>query len=378
MLSCNDFFTLCNKYGFNFFSGVPDSTFKSWMSFLEKNNSHLINITTVNECEAVAICTGYHLSTGDIGVLYMQNSGLGKTVNPLTSLCDPKVYSIPLLLMIGWRGDPSKKDAYQHHKMGPMTLSLLDILEIPYEIISEDIDELEKHLKKAKEYMARNSKPFALIVRKNVFEKLEEENDDENAKNNTLSREEALKTIMKCLNGDEIIVSTTGKISRELFEYRSRMKTGYEHDFYNIGAMGCAQSIAFGIALSKKNKKVFVFDGDGSVLMQMGALATVGHHSPKNFYHIIFDNQAHDSTGGQPTCSETVCFDKVASACNYKSVQVVNDKDSLEEAVKKMNENNAPSMLIVKVRKGARADLGRPSMPPKEHKEKFMKYLKRN
>ena len=231
MLRCKDFFRLCNKYNFNFFAGVPDSTFKSWMSFLEQSNEQLTNIVTVNECEAVGVCAGYHLSTGKIGVLYLQNSGLGKTVNPLTSLCDPAVYSIPVLLMVGWRGEPGTKDAYQHHKMGPITTQLLDLLDVPYEIISSDINQLEKTLKKAKEYIKKNSGPFALVVRKGVFEKLEDKKDT----SSKLNREEALKTIMNCLDGNEIIISTTGKISRELFEYRAD-KNDCSHDFYNIGS----------------------------------------------------------------------------------------------------------------------------------------------
>lgn len=371
MLSCNDFYKLCKKYSFNFFAGVPDSTFKSWMSFLEKNNDKLTNIPTVNECEAVAICSGYHLSTGKIGVLYMQNSGLGKTVNPITSLCDPAVYSIPILLMIGWRGEPGTKDAPQHHKMGPITLDLLETLGIAYEIITSDINDLEKTLKKAKEYMEKNKQPFALVIRKGIFEKLEEKPEKQTDRP---SREEAIQTILKTLNGDEILVSTTGKISREIFENRSDKKDCI-HDFYNIGAMGCAQSIALGIALNKKDKKIFVFDGDGSVLMQMGGLATIGHYQPENFYHIVFDNQAHDSTGGQPTCSDTVSFNEIAKACNYKSAQVVEDKKSIENTVKNMLKNKGPSMLIIKVKKGARNNLGRPTMSQKEHKKKFMEYL---
>jgi len=374
MLSCDDFFKLCKRHSFDFFAGVPDSTFKSWMSFLEESDEKLTNIPTVNECEAVAVCAGYHLSTGKIGVLYMQNSGLGKTVNPLTSLCDPTVYSIPVLLMIGWRGEPGIKDAYQHHKMGSITTQLLDLLGMPYEIISSDICKLEKTLKKAKEYMEKNDRPFALIVRKNVFEKLGEKAEN---KTDESSREDALKTIIKYLDGDEVIVSTTGKISRELFESRTN-KNDCSHDFYNIGAMGCAQSIALGIALQKKDRKVFVFDGDGSVLMQMGALVTIGHCSPENFYHVIFDNQAHDSTGGQPTCSDTVCFDEVAKACGYRYVQVVEDMNSLDCAINDLKKSKGPSMLIIKVKKGARMDLGRPTLPPKEHKKRIMKYLKGN
>ncbi|UCH72471.1 MAG: phosphonopyruvate decarboxylase [Thermoplasmatales archaeon] len=327
MIKCQDFFNLCKKYNFTFFSGVPDSTFKSWMSFLEKNDKILTNIVTVNECEAVAVCAGFHLATGNIGVVYLQNSGFGKTVNPLTSLCDPAVYSIPILLMIGWRGEPGVKDAYQHHKMGPMTIPLLKDLEIPYEIIPDDINDLDKTLKNAKDFMNEHKKPFALVIRKNVFEKLEDEIEVDSEKP---SREDAIKTIINNLDGNEIIVSTTGKTSRELFENRVE---NHSKDFYNIGAMGCAQSIALGIALNKKDKKVFVLDGDGSILMQMGALATTGHYCPNNFYHIVFDNQAHDSTGGQPTCSDTVRFKKVAEACNYKSAIVVKDLESLKNSI---------------------------------------------
>ena len=250
MIECEDFFNLCKKYNFTFFSGVPDSTFKSWMNFLEKNDDILTNIVTVNECEAVAVSTGYHLSTGEIGVVYLQNSGFGKTVNPLTSLCDPEVYSIPILLMIGWRGEPGTKDAFQHHKMGPMTIPLLEILDIPYEIIPDDINKLDEILKKAKIFMEKNNKPFALVIRRNIFEKLE----DIKKEDSKPSREEAIKTVLETLDGNEIIVSTTGKTSRELFENRIN-KDDCSHDFYNIGAMGCAQSIAFGISLNKKNKK---------------------------------------------------------------------------------------------------------------------------
>jgi phosphonopyruvate decarboxylase len=335
------------------------------MTFLDENREKITNIPTVNECEAVAVCTGYHLATGKFGVLYMQNSGFGKTVNPLTSLCDPKVYSIPMILLIGWRGQPGIKDAPQHHKMGPTTIPLLKDLEIPYEIISDDNNVLEKALNKATKLMKEEKRPFALVVKKGIFEKLE----DIKETSSIASREDAIKAVVNSLEGNEIIVSTTGKTSRELFE-NSKAKN---HDFYNIGAMGCAQSIGLGIALNKKDKKVFVLDGDGSVLMQMGALATIGANAPKNFYHIVFDNSAHDSTGGQPTVSDSVDFEKVSLACNYKYAKYVKSIELLKDEIK--NLKSGPAMLIIKVKKGARSDLSRPSLPPKEHKEKFMKYL---
>jgi len=372
MLRCESFSKICRKHGFTFFTGVPDSTFKSWISFLEREKSRFSNIVSVNECEATAICAGYNLSTGKIAVLYMQNDGFGKTINPLTSLCNPEVYNIPILLMIGWRGEPGKKDAYQHHKMGNILTSLLDLLEIPYEIIPSDMDKVDKLIKKAKEYMQINSRPFAIIIRKGIFE---ESSSEHHGSSTRMNREDALKIIMKNLNGKEIIVSTTGKLSRELFEHRVEKNERFDHDFYNIGAMGCAQSIALGIALQKKDKKVFVFDGDGSVLMQMGSIATIGHYSPTNFYHIVFDNNAHDSTGGQPTCSNTVDFTKLAESCSYNFVRTVATKENLDRTIKKIRNIEGPVMLIVKVKKGARNDLKRPDKIPIEYKLDFMKTL---
>ena len=374
MIKCQDFYQICKKNNLTFFAGVPDSTFKSWMTFLEKNQDKITNIPTVNECEAIAICTGYHLATGKTGVVYMQNSGLGKTVNPLTSLCDPEVYSIPILLMIGWRGEPGTKDAYQHHKMGPITPKLLETLGIPYTIITNNIKTLEKTLKKAIKNMEKNHRPYALIVRRNIFEKT---SDIQEKTKNKLGREQAIKIILKQLKNDEIIVSTTGKISRELYE-NHKEKNLCDHDFYNIGAMGCAQSIALGIALQKPEKKVVVFDGDGSVLMQMGALATIGHHQPSNFIHIVFDNQAHDSTGGQPTISNTVNFDKIAKACNYKITETSEDEKNLKRTLDKIIKDKGPSLLVVKVKKGSRDNLTRPSLSPIEHKKRFMKELTEN
>jgi len=371
MIKCKGFYNICKKNNLTFFSGVPDSTFKSWMSYLDENKKSLTNIPAVNECEAVAICAGYHLSTGKIGIAYMQNSGLGKTINPLTSLCDPKVYSIPILLLIGWRGEPGLKDASQHHKMGPITTKILDTLEIPYTIIDDNIKKLEKTIKKATRYMTENNSPYALVVRKNIFETLTNKKEE---KNNLMSREEAIKIILKNIDEDTLYVSTTGKISRELFENHVDDNL-CENDFYNIGAMGCAQSIALSISLQKKNKKILVFDGDGSVLMQMGALATIGSKKPSNFYHIIFDNKAHDSTGGQPTVSNYVDFTKIAEACGYKKTKKVSDQKSLKEEIKKIKKESGPYMLVVKVKKGARKNLGRPNLPPKEHKKIFMKKI---
>lgn len=372
LLNPYEFTEICKKYGFTFFSGVPDSTFKSWIKFLERENNGLTNIISVNECEAAAVCAGYHIATGNIGVLYMQNDGFAKTVNPFTSFCNPEVYSIPILLIIGWRGQPERKDAVQHRKMGEILVPLLNLLNIPFEIIPKDTEKIDDIFKKAKAYMVKNNRAFAIIIRKNIFQGLPSEN---KISDNMMYREDALRTVVDGLTGNEIIVSTTGKISRELLEYRIEKNKKTDHDFYNVGAMGCAQSIGLGIALNNKEKKVFVFDGDGSLLMQMGGITTIGHYHPKNFFHLIFDNNAHDSTGGQPTCSDTVDFAKVALSCNYKFVKTVATKKSLVKAIKEMRNVDGPAMIVVKVRRGARKNLKRPDRKLTDYKKDLMKTL---
>ena len=276
MILCKELFEAFIKNDLTFFTGIPDSTFKGWMTFLtEKHGEKLTHVIACNECEAVAVAAGYYLSTGKIAVVYMQNSGEGKVVNPITSLCDTEVYSIPVLLMIGWRGEPGKKDEPQHKKMGRIMIPLLKTLEIPYKILPENIKEAEKVITEIKETAINKNTPVAIIVKKGIIEpyiiKKVLEPDLE------MKREDAIKIILDNLEGCEAIVSTTGKTSRELFEYRIEKKQN-PFDFYTVGGMGCASSIALGIALEKPDKKVFVFDGDGAVIMQMGSLATIGNY----------------------------------------------------------------------------------------------------
>lgn len=375
MISCEKLYGAFKKQDLTFFTGVPDSTFKDWMKFLaDEHGERLTNIVAANECEAVATAAGYHLATGKIGVVYMQNSGEGKTVNPLTSLCDPEVYSIPVLLMIGWRGEPGKKDEPQHKKMGRVMLPLLDVLEIPHKVLPEEIGEAEKAIEEIKKTAEESKKPVAIIIKKKTLEEYEAKKKVKT--DYDMSGEDAIKAIVDSLDGSEAIVSTTGKTSRELFEYREELKQDHSKDFLTVGSMGCSASIADGIALSGTNKPVFVFDGDGAVIMQMGALATIGHYQAKNLYHIVFDNGAYDSTGGQPTVSPTVDLEKVALACGYRAAKTVETKADLQAAVKDMKASDGPQMLIVKVNKGARKELGRPTTTPIENKEAFIKFLR--
>jgi len=378
MISCEALFDVFRKTGITFFSGVPDSTFKDWMKFLSGHHGgKLTNIIACNECEAISLVSGYYLATQKIGVVYMQNSGEGKAVNPLTSLCDPDVYSIPLIMMIGWRGEPGKKDEPQHKKMGRIMIPLLETLEVPYEILPDEIDKAEKVIANMVNISQDRKTPVALIIKKNTFEKYDLENMDVSgsSKEDSMNREDAIQVIIDNLNGDEIIVSTTGKTSRELFEYRVKR---YEEprDFYTVGSMGCATSIANGIALSKQHKKVMIFDGDGAVLMQMGSLATVGYYNAKNLYHIIFDNNCYDSTGGQPTTASRIDFEKIAMGCGYKRAVTVKTKAELINEVNKLISIEGPHMIIVKVKKGSRKNLGRPTKTPIENKEEFMRRLR--
>lgn len=373
MIECEELNNVFKKNGLTFFSGIPDSTFKEWMECLSgENDGSLTNIIACNECEAIAIAVGYHLSTGKTAVVYMQNSGEGKTVNPLASLCDPEVYSIPVLLLIGWRGEPGTDDEPQHRKMGKITIPLLDVLGIPHHVLPEDIAEVEKVVADAKGFTEERKSPYAIIIKKGAFKEYKIKKGLNSYPE--MTREDAIKTIVDNLDGSEAIVSTTGKTSRELFEYRISMGEK-PRDFYTVGGMGCSASIANGIALAKPNKKIFIFDGDGAVLMQMGALATIGHYKAKNIYHIIFDNNSHDSTGGQPTVSATVDFGKVALACGYKRARIVEKKTDLEESIKEMKSLDGPQMVVVKIRKGSRSDLGRPTTTPLDNKTEFIKNL---
>jgi phosphonopyruvate decarboxylase len=374
MLTCDELYNIFSNNDFKYFTGVPDSTFKDWMKFLDdRDGQGLTNRIAAIERDAVAWASGYHIATGKIGVVYMQNSGLGNIVNPATSLTDPEVYNIPMLLMIGWRGEPCIKDEPQHVKMGKITLELLDILGIDYNILSDNIDDVKKIVESAKECMQKTNKPHALVIKKGLFSKY---NEKKCAKQyGEMTREEALKIIVDSLKGDEVIVSTTGKTSRELFEYREEKKQGHQNDFLMVGSMGGAAPFGAEIALQKPNKKVFVFDGDGAVIMGAGALSTIGHYAPQNFYHIIFDNECHDSTGGQPTTSCAVNFEKLALANSYRGARTVVAQKDLLKVVQEISNLKGPQMLVIPVKKGARRNLGRPITTPMQNKEAFVEFL---
>jgi len=372
MISCQDLAKVFRENDLTYFAGVPDSTFKDWMKFLVEENG-LVNRVACNECEAVALASGYHLATGKTGVVYMQNSGLGKTVNPLTSLVSNEVYAIPIVLMIGWRGEPGKTDEPQHKMIGRIMLSQLKTLEIPCEILPENIEEAKEVIKRVRQQAEKNKYASAIIIRKKTLENYVPKNVSRT--NYEMSREEAIKIVLNSLNTKAVIISTTGKTSRELFE--SRIARGETpRDFLTVGSMGCASSIATEVALQKPDKNVYCFDGDGAVLMQMGALSTIGSSKPKNFTHIVLDNKSYDSTGGQPSNSSNVDFGQVAKACGYKNVKTIEKRGDLIAELNKMKSFEGPNMFIVNVNKGARKNLGRPASTPVENKKEFMELLR--
>lgn len=373
-MRCEALWSILKKRGFTFFTGVPDSTFKDWMKFLDDlDGKELTNRIAAIERDAIGWAAGYYVATGKIGTVYMQNSGLGNTVNPITSLADPSVYNVPILLMVGWRGEPGKKDEPQHTKMGKITIPLLKVLGIKYSILPSDANDAERVIADAKEHIEKTKEVYAIIIKKGTLEEYEKKKKIE--QNYEMKREDAIKSIIDTMGGDEIIISTTGKTSRELFEYREEKKFGHQNDFLMVGSMGLAASFGAEIALQKPNKKVFIFDGDGALIMSAGVLSTIGYYAPKNLYHVVFDNESHESTGGQPTTSPTVDFAQLALANSYKGAKTVETKKELINTIRGIMKKEGPQMLIIKIRQGSRKDLGRPTTTPLKDKENFMKFL---
>lgn len=367
------FYNTLKGMGIDFYTGVPDSLLKDICAYITDHVDRKNNVIAANEGGAVGLAAGYHLATGNIPVVYMQNSGLGNTVNPLMSLTDSDVYRIPVLLVIGWRGEPGVHDEPQHVKQGKTTLPLLDAMEIRHEIMSGDEAELEKQLAGGVRYMKETGRAFALVVKKGTFGKYKLQNGTHNPY--TMEREEAIKAVAGAMDVKDIVVSTTGKISRELFEHRTATGEGHIRDFLTVGSMGHASQIALGIALNRPERNVYCFDGDGAAIMHMGGMGIVASMLPGNFYHIVFNNGAHDSVGGQPTIGFGIDLPKIAAGCGYKTVMSVATRSELDAILPTLPTLPAPLLLEIKVKKGSRDDLGRPTTTPVENKEALMSFL---
>jgi phosphonopyruvate decarboxylase len=372
MLSCEKFYNILKENGIQFYTGVPDSLLKDFCGYIATHIDSSHHVITANEGGSIALAAGYHLATGTIGLAYMQNAGQGNAVNPLISLTDPRVYSIPILLLIGWRGEPGQADEPQHMPQGSITLPLLETLDIPYEVLPDTLPEAKQSVLRALHSMQKRSAPYALVVRNTTFEPFSY---TKNTSTYALSREDAVRLVIDTLHPQDIIVATTGKLSRELFEYRKERKEGHEKDFLIVGSMGHASQLALGIAMAKPKRSVYCLDGDGSVVMHMGSLAIIGTSKAKNVRHVVFNNGVHDSVGGQPTVGFAVDMSAIARACGYVSVQYANTAQDITKHIQQMNTVKGPAFLEICVRPGARKNLSRPTITPTEMKQLFMNYL---
>ena len=373
MLSPKIFIESLAAKGIDFFAGVPDSLLKNVCAFISDTLDDRHNIIAANEGAAVGLAAGDYLATGHIPCVYMQNSGEGNAINPLASLTDKEVYGIPVLLVIGWRGEPGVHDEPQHVKQGKITLPLLDAMGIRHEILSQDETEFRSQLDGAVRHMSETGEAFAFIVRKNTFEPYTLQRHEVNEY--PLSREEAIQKVAASLSAKDVIVSTTGMISRELFEYRTAQGQGHERDFLTVGSMGHASQIALGIALEKTDRRVWCFDGDGAALMHLGSVAIIADKAPENFVHVIFNNGAHDSVGGQPTVGLKVNLAGIAKAAGYKDAVSVTTAEDLGSALKVLRTMRGPVLLEVRVHRGNRKDLGRPTTTPIQNRDALMEFM---
>ena len=360
--------------GADFFAGVPDSQLKPLCNYLM--NTYGIDpkhhIIAANEGNCTALGAGYYLATGRVPVIYMQNSGEGNIINPVASLLNKKVYAIPAIFVIGWRGEPGIHDEPQHIYQGEVTLKLLDDMEIRSFVLSKDTSEDElAHVREEYRENLAWGESVAFVVRKGALSydgKVSYRND------NIMTREEIVRHIVM-VSGEDPIVSTTGKASRELFEIRVANGQSHKYDFLTVGSMGHSSSIALGIAVNKPNQKIWCIDGDGAVLMHMGSMAVLGANKPKNMVHVVINNGAHETVGGMPTVAGNIDLVSIAKACGYPNAVRVDSFEALDEALKAAKAKNELSLIEARCAIGAREDLGRPTTTALENRQNFMSYL---
>jgi phosphonopyruvate decarboxylase len=365
------FLQACREHGVTFFTGVPDSLLKHLNSQIMADLPRDRHVVAANEGAAVGIAIGHYLRTGRPAVVYLQNSGFGNLVNPLLSLADPDVYGIPMVVIVGWRGQPGVPDEPQHVKQGRVMTPLLDALELPWSVLPADPDAADHRLKEAVATTVERRCPYLLVVEAGTFGAPTTEPPPAGPVT-AASREQALVALVEAVGTGPIVVSTTGMLSRELFEHRVRTGGSGERDFLTVGGMGHACSIALGIALREPQREVWCFDGDGALLMHLGSLAVIADHAPARFFHVVFNNGVHDSVGGQPTSIGRVDVPAAARALGYRHAARVADPADLPAAVAEMRRQGGPGLLEVPVRPGARPDLGRPTRTPAESKRAFM------
>jgi phosphonopyruvate decarboxylase len=374
MVPVRAFFEAARAAGVDFFTGVPDSLLKDFCAYVTDHTDRGQHVIAASEGGAVALAAGHYLATGRPALVYMQNSGQGNAVNPLTSLADRDVFGIPMLLLVGWRGEPGRPDEPQHVKQGKVTKALFDAIGVESALLPEEpleaVDALEQAIGRAKE----TSSPVALIVRAGTFERYRLKRDV--VTSYELGREAAIRLSLEAIGEGPVVVATTGMTARELFEHREGTVTSHHADFRTVGCMGHASQIALGIALAQPNRAVYCLDGDGAVIMHMGGLAIIGSEQPANFRHVVFNNGAHDSVGGQPTAGFDIDLPQISQACGYRLALRAETADTARAGLAALRDARGPALLEIRVNKGARADLGRPTVSPADNKRELMQFLR--
>ena len=366
---------LVEMIGADFYTGVPDSQLKTLCNYLM--NTYGIDprhhVIAANEGNCTALAAGYHLATGRVPVVYMQNSGEGNIINPVASLLNEKGYGIPMIFIVGWRGEPGVHDEPQHIYQGEVTLKLLEDMGIKAFVIGRDTTE-EEAAAAMEDFrgLLAQGRDVAFVVRKGA---LTYDGKTAYANDYAMSREEIIRHIVAA-SGEDPIVSATGKASRELFEIREANGQGHRYDFLTVGSMGHSSSIALGVAVHKPGAKIWCVDGDGAVLMHMGAMAVLGAHHPGNMVHVIINNEAHETVGGMPTVAGKIDFVALAGACGYPYAVSVDRFEALDRELAAAKTRSELSLIEVKCSIGAREDLGRPTTTARENKEGFMDYLR--
>lgn len=351
MLDQEKVFKTLAYHGVTFFTGVPDSYLNGFCNYALAHCGDR-NVITANEGNAVALAAGHYLATKEIPFVYMQNSGEGNTVNPLASLADKDVYATPMILLIGWRGQGNTEPNHpQHWRQGEITTSILDILHIPYSILTDDDEEFANVVDKAVKYCTETRGVYAFVAPKGVMADPDKPNNVDDTY--PMSREEAIEVILDYMPGNTIYAATTGRATRELFFLREKRNETKAHDFLNVGSMGHASSVALGIALEKKDRCVVVLDGDSAAIMHMGAMTMVSKVNAPNFLHVVLNNGAHESVGGQPSAGHLLDWTKIAEACGYETVHhPVTTKEGLIEAVEKLSRCDKAAFIDCRIRKG--------------------------
>jgi len=357
----------------NFFTGVPDSLLKHVCACITYSQSSTNHIIAANEGAAIGLGIGHHIGSNEVPFIYLQNSGLGNTINPILSLSSSEVYGIPMIIMIGWRGEPGLKDEPQHIHQGRVMLDLFESMDIPYFVLDKNEKNAIEQTNKAIKLANNQSTPVFLVVKKDTFSDFPKNKKNHNL---TLSRENAIKIAAENLPDNAAVIATTGMASRELFEYRALVKEKHNKDFLTVGGMGHASQIALGLALTDLSRNIYCFDGDGAAIMHMGSMAIIGKSKAHNLVHIVFNNAAHDSVGGQPTLGMEIDFCSIAKACGYSSAVKVSNEVDLKSEIDNKQTMNGPHFIEVHVRKGNRDNIGRPTTSPIENKNEIMNYLK--